>query len=185
MWQWLADNQAVAWLAAALILIGADMFMGMDMWLIMFGVGALAGAGAVALGVGTPLALLIAALVSLLLLTLVRPPVLKKLHAGPELKHEQVSDLVGRHARAIEAIDDAHGQVLFDGVVWTARPYLEETRIPAGTPIEVLSVDELTVLVHPVDAPLTDPVAEIDRLSEQTSPDESTNQTRSDNDKEG
>jgi len=171
MWEWLADNQAVAWLAAALILIGADMFAGLDMWLIMFGVGALAGAGAVALGVGTPIALIVAAVVSLLLLLLVRPPVLKRLHAGPELHSERVQDLVGRHNRAIENIDDTHGQIQLDGVVWTARPYLEDTRIPAGTTVEVFGVDELTVLVHPAGGPLTGPPSELDLLTGAGEPD--------------
>lgn len=175
MWEWLADNQAVAWLAAALILIGVDMMIGMDVWLIMFGFGALVGAGAVVLGVGTPVALAIAAVVSLLLLFLVRPPILKKLHAGADLKREEVKDLVGRHARAIGAIDDDHGQIKLDGVVWTARPYMEDSRIPAGTAVEVLTIDELTVMVHPIDESLVDLPAEVDWLADQHSPESATN----------
>jgi membrane protein implicated in regulation of membrane protease activity len=41
--------------------------------------------------------------------------------------------------------------------VWTARPYVEETTIPAGTPVEVFDVDGVTVLVHPLDEELFDP----------------------------
>ncbi len=157
MFEWLADNSATAWLIAALALVGADMLIGLDFWLLMFGVGAFAGAGTVALGAGTPVALLVAAVVSLVMLFLVRPPILKRLHAGPDLKLEPMRELLGRHTRASGPITDRAGQVKFDGVVWTARPYVEETTIPAGTPVEVFDVDGVTVLVHPLDEELFDP----------------------------
>lgn len=157
MFEWLADNSAMAWLIAALGLVGADMLIGLDFWLLMFGVGAFAGAGVVALGAGTPAALLVAAVVSLVMLFLVRPPILKRLHAGPDLKLEPMRELLGRHTRALRPITDKAGQVMFDGVVWTARPYVEETTIPAGTPVEVFDVDGVTVLVHPLDEELFDP----------------------------
>lgn len=157
MFEWLADNTALAWLIAALTLVGADMLIGLDFWLLMFGMGALAGAGVVALGAGTPVALLVAAVVSLVMLFLVRPPVLKRLHAGPDLKLEPMRELLGRHTRATGPITDNAGQVIFDGVVWTARPYVEATTIPAGTPVEVFDVDGVTVLVHPLDDEVFDP----------------------------
>lgn len=157
MFEWLADNTALAWLVVALALVGADMLIGLDFWLLMFGMGALAGAGVVALGAGTPVALLVAAVVSLVMLFLVRPPVLKRLHAGPDLKLEPMRELLGRHTRATGPITDNAGQVIFDGVVWTARPYIEATTIPAGTPVEVFDVDGVTVLVHPLDDELFDP----------------------------
>ncbi|HEY8787739.1 MAG TPA: NfeD family protein [Actinopolymorphaceae bacterium] len=157
MFEWLADNTALAWLIAALALVGADMLIGLDFWLLMFGMGALAGAGVVALGAGTPVALIVAAVVSLVMLFLVRPPVLKRLHAGPDLRLEPMRELLGRHTRATGPISDNAGQVIFDGVVWTARPYIETTTIPAGTPVEVFDVDGVTVLVHPLDDELFDP----------------------------
>jgi membrane protein implicated in regulation of membrane protease activity len=157
MFEWLADNTALAWLIAALALVGADMLIGLDFWLLMFGMGALAGAGVVALGAGTPVALIVAAVVSLVMLFLVRPPVLKRLHAGPDLRLEPMRELLGRHTRATGPISDNAGQVIFDGVVWTARPYVEATTIPAGTPVEVFDVDGVTVLVHPLDDEVFDP----------------------------
>jgi membrane protein implicated in regulation of membrane protease activity len=157
MFEWLGDNSGMAWLIAALVLIGADMLIGLELWLLMFGIGALAGAGVVALGVGTPVALVVAAVVSLVMLFLVRPPVLKRLHAGPDLKLEPMRELLGRHTRAASFISDTAGQVMFDGVVWTARPYVESTTIPAGTPVEVFDVDGVTVLVHPLDDEMFDP----------------------------
>ncbi len=157
MWEWLSENAGLAWLLAGLALIGADMLIGLEAWSLMFGVGALAGAGAVALGVSTPIALVVAAVVSLVLLFLVRPPILKRLHAGPELKIEPVKELLGRHTRAFGRIDDHAGQVKFDGVVWTARPYVEDSVIDDGTAVEVFDVDGVTVLVHPLDESLFDP----------------------------
>lgn len=157
MWDWLSDNAALSWLIAGLVLIGADMLIGLELWLLMFGVGALAGAGAVVLGATTPAALILAAAVSLVMLFLVRPPVLKRLHAGPELKLEPVRELLGRHARAFGPITAEAGQVRLDGVVWTARPYVEETTIADGTPVEVFEVDGVTVLVHPLDEEFFDP----------------------------
>jgi membrane protein implicated in regulation of membrane protease activity len=150
---WLADHPEAAWLALGLLLIGGEALAGTDLWLLMIGVGVLAGAGTLAIGIAVPIALLVTAAVSLLLLFLVRPSVLRRLHSGADLPTDPTRELLGRRCRALGEISDDGGQIRLDGVLWGARPYLPGSRIPPGTPIEVFQVEGLTVLVHPLEEP--------------------------------
>jgi membrane protein implicated in regulation of membrane protease activity len=153
MLTWFAEHPEAAWLALALLLIGGEALAGTDLWLLMIGFGVLAGAGALALGLAVPFALLVTAAVSVLLLFLVRPSVLKRLHSGADLSNEPTRELLGRRCRAMGEISDDGGQIRVDGVLWGARPYLPGSRIAAGTPIEIFQVDGLTALVHPLEDP--------------------------------
>ena len=150
---WLAEHPEAAWLALGLLLIGGEALAGTDLWLLMIGFGVLAGAGALAIGLAVPIALVVTAVVSLLLLFLVRPSVLRRLHAGADLSNEPTSELLGRRCRALGEITDDGGQIRLDGVLWGARPYLSGSRIAPGTPVEVFQVDGLTALVHPLEDP--------------------------------
>ncbi len=160
MWTWMSEHQAAVWFLGGLLLIAADMLIGLELWLLMFGAGALAGAVAALLGATGPVALAVAAACSLMLMLVVRPPVLKRLHGGSEFRLEPTRELIGRHTRAFGSIDDERGQIRLDGVVWTARPYVERTVIADGTAVEVLEVDGVVALVHPID----ESIAELDDL---------------------
>jgi membrane protein implicated in regulation of membrane protease activity len=126
---WLADNPGVAWLALGLLLIGGEALAGTDLWLLMIGVGVLAGAGTLAIGLAVPVALLVTAAVSLLLLFLVRPSVLRRLHSGADLSNDPTGELLGRHCRALGEITEEGGQIRIDGVLWSARPYMPGSRM--------------------------------------------------------
>ncbi|RYJ07203.1 MAG: NfeD family protein, partial [Actinomycetales bacterium] len=85
MIDWFSDHAWVTWVGIAVLLAVAEL-LSLDLVLLMFAVGAL-GAAVVA-GLGGPLWLAIAvfAVVVVALLTLVRPPLVEKLHAGPTLQ---------------------------------------------------------------------------------------------------
>ena len=143
--EWLQDNAWAVWLALALLLGSAEL-LSLELTLLMMAVGALAGAATA--GVGAPLALqaLVAVLVAAGLLVFVRPSVVKRLHAGPELRSGTAA-IVGTEGFVVRAISHADGQVKLGGEVWTARPYDDSTVIGEGARVQVLEIRGATALV--------------------------------------
>src|SRR5689334_1317701 len=84
MTQWITEHAALTWLAAAVLLAVAEM-LSMDFVLLMLALGALAAAGATALGAQLWLAIAVFAAVAGALLFLLRPALLHRLHSGPTL----------------------------------------------------------------------------------------------------
>ena len=95
MIDWIKDNAWAAWLGLASVLAIVEM-LSLDLVLLMFAVGALGAAIAAGLGAPVWIALPVFAIVSVLLLFLVRPPVVNKLHAGPTLTTDRKSVVVGK-----------------------------------------------------------------------------------------
>src|SRR5690349_18674788 len=143
--EWLQDNAWAVWLALALLLGSAEL-LSLELTLLMLAIGALAGAATA--GVGAPLALqaLVAVLVSAGLLVFVRPSVVKRLHAGPELRSGTAA-IVGTEGFVVRAISHTDGQVKLGGEVWTARPYDDSAVIGEGARVQVLEIRGATALV--------------------------------------
>src|SRR3712207_2122572 len=98
----------------------------------MFAVGARAGAVTAAIPEGNfAISALAAAVTAMALLTLVRPGIVRRLHAGAGLKHGPAL-LVGTTGFAVEQISAQGGLVKLGGEVWTARPYDEHVVIQIG-----------------------------------------------------
>lgn len=74
------------------------------------------------------------------------------------------SHLIGRRAVATDRIDEHRGQVrIGEGEFWSARSFDASQSIPAGTPVEIMLVDKITVLVAPIhDLIHTDPTSDVD-----------------------
>ncbi len=144
MIDWLSEHAWVGWLGFAVALSVVEL-MSLDLVLLMFALGAV-GAAVVA-GLGGPLWLAIAvfAVVSLVLLFLVRPPLVERLHAGPTLQvgHQ---NLVGETARVIEPVDAETGQVRLSGELWTARTE-DGVTFDTDAEVRVTSIDGATVVV--------------------------------------
>lgn len=137
---------AVLWLIFALVLAGAEALTG-HLFLVMLGGGALAASltswlidwpvwadGAVFL------------IVSVVLLTLVRPPLRRRLTpaGGPPLGIEA---LQGKTALVLERVARDEGQVRLDGQVWTARPLNEDEIYEPGEPVTVMQINGATAVV--------------------------------------
>jgi membrane protein implicated in regulation of membrane protease activity len=144
MIDWIRDNPAATWLAAGVVLAAVEIFS-LDLVLLMFALGAVA--AAVAAGLGGPLwlAIVVFAVVSVALLYLVRPPVVKRLHAGPTLTlgHDA---LVGRTALVLEPVDSRTGRVELAGEVWSARA-ADQQAYGTGTEVVVTRIDGATAVV--------------------------------------
>jgi membrane protein implicated in regulation of membrane protease activity len=137
-----------AWLAAA-IALGVLELVSLDLILLMLAAGAVVGMVAGLLQLPVALQVLAAVAAAVAALGLVRPSVVKRLHAGPTLVlgHEA---LVGRQALVVERVSCDGGQVRINGELWTARPYDEDLVIEPGSRVDVLQIKGATALVHEI-----------------------------------
>jgi membrane protein implicated in regulation of membrane protease activity len=133
------------WLVVGLGLGAAEMLTG-DMSLLMLGGGALAAAGAAALGFPLWADGAVFLVVSVLLLVLVRPVLRRRLAAGAGLP-EPVKALEGRPALVLNRVSRHQGQVKLDGEVWTARPLNEDDSYEPGDQVTVMHIDGATAVV--------------------------------------
>nr|MCW2727434.1 NfeD family protein [Aeromicrobium sp.] len=145
MIEWIKDNAWAAWLGLAAVLAIVEM-MSLDLVLLMFAVGALAAAVAAGFGAPVYIALPVFALVSLLLLFIVRPSVVAKLHAGPTLTTGH-ANLVGRVAVVVEPVDDRVGRIQVAGELWSARTPRYEGPFDTGAEVLVTQIDGATAVV--------------------------------------
>src|SRR6201999_3147373 len=124
------------WLIAALALAGAEALTG-DLFLLMLGGGALAAAGSSLIFDDIWVHGAVFAVVSLLLLVLVRPALRKHFMSGRGLP-EPVKALEGKSALVLDRVGRHEGQVKLEGEVWTARPLNENDVFEAGDHVHVL-----------------------------------------------
>lgn len=146
---WLGENAWVIWVSLAALLGIAEMLT-LDLTLIMLAVGALAGAG---VSLVAPdlwwLQILVGAVVSLLMLGLLRPTLLRRVRNMPGYR-SSFEKLVGSSGTAESQItSEPIGEVKIDGQSWTARSFDEEMVIEAGTEIEVYEIDGAIAVVYP------------------------------------
>jgi len=137
----------VLWLIAAVLLAGAEM-VNTSFYLLPFSIGA-AGAALVALlGAGTPIAVVVFAVLTAVSFAVVRPIARRHLAAPPHLRTGTAA-LVGQRAIVIERIanDEGVGSVRLNGEVWTARSYDEDEVFEAGTRVHVMEIRGATALV--------------------------------------
>lgn len=74
-------------------------------------------------------------------------PIARRHTRMPPLARTGVQALIGQSALALEPIDEEHGSIKLAGEVWTARSYLEDHPIPAGTRVDVIEIKGATALV--------------------------------------
>jgi membrane protein implicated in regulation of membrane protease activity len=140
----------LVWLVLAAAL-GAAELLTLSAALGLLGGAAAITAAAAALGAPVPVQLLLFAAASAGGVWLVRPVVLRHLHAPP-VQRFGVDALVGRTAHVLRDVSGAGGTVRIDGEEWSARPcepcdpaYV----IPAGSTVSVMAIRGATALVHP------------------------------------
>ncbi|MGO1975440.1 MAG: NfeD family protein [Propionibacteriaceae bacterium] len=146
---WLGDNAWVIWVSLAALLGIAEMLT-LDLVLIMLATGALAGAGVALVAPGLWwLQILVAAAISLVMLGLLRPTLLRHVRNMPGYR-SSLEKLVGSSGTAASEITSQPiGEVKIDGQSWTARSFDEEMVIEAGTEIEVYAIEGAIAVVYP------------------------------------
>jgi membrane protein implicated in regulation of membrane protease activity len=146
---WLSEHVAGVFLALAIMLGIAEMFS-LDLILMMLALGALVGMVTALLGAGFAVAAIAAAVASVACLAVVRPPLVKRLHTGPELSLGH-GKLVGKQGIVTERITGLEsGRIKLSGEIWSAKPYDDTLSIEPGATVEVLEIRGATAYVHPV-----------------------------------
>jgi membrane protein implicated in regulation of membrane protease activity len=141
---WFQEWQA--WLAVAIGLGVAELFS-LDLMLLMLATGALAGMTAALLGLALPIQIVVAVIVSVGMLAVVRPGLVKRFHGGPELTLGH-NALIGKQGVVVDEVSAQGGQIRVGGELWTARPYDETEVIAAGEAVDIFEIRGATALVH-------------------------------------
>ena len=147
MIDWIAEHAALTWLSVAVLLAVVEL-LSMDFVLLMFALGALAAAGSTMMGAPLWLAVAVFGAVSFALLFLLRPTLLHRLHSGPTLA-TGFSNLVGRNALVLRAVDARDGRVRIGSDEWSARSADSHT-IDVGVEARVVAIDGATAVVTAV-----------------------------------
>lgn len=135
----------VWWLGGALLL-GVAEILSLDLVLLMFAGGALAGAGLALLGVPVWGQILGFAIVSSLLLLALRPWMLRHLRGRVPLVETNAAAHVGRVAVALDSVSERGGRVKLAGEVWTARTENDE-ELDRGDEVRVVRIAGATAIV--------------------------------------
>ena len=151
MTDFLASYAWVIWLALILVFLVIETLT-LDLIFVMLAVG---GAGAlVSHFAGAPflLQVVIAAVIALLLIFTLRPPLLRRLHRGGDTTPSGVEALLGLEGQVLSSVTDSTGSVkLSNGDTWTARvfPSAVDQQLLPGQLVFVKAIDGATALVAP------------------------------------
>ena len=143
-WAW------VFWLALILVFLVIEV-LSLSFVFLMLALGSLAGLIAGRLGAPWYIEFIVAAVLSLLLLFFVRPPLLRLTHRGADPTRSNVEALIGTAATVVIAFDDGRGQVkLANGETWTARLTHDLPVSPVeGDLLQVDAIEGATAVVSP------------------------------------
>lgn len=145
MLDWLIDNGWALWLVLVLVLAGVEMLT-LDLIFVMMSVGALSGLIVSLFGVPFPLQFVVAAVVSVVMIFVVRPIALRQLHKNdPELR-TNAERLIGESALTIEPVDAVTGTVKIEGDTWSARSE-DGTAINMGERVLVKRIEGAIAIV--------------------------------------
>ena len=88
--------------------------------------------------------------VSIILLVCTRPLAVKFFNQKREKTN--VDSMIGKHAIVLAEIDNLReeGQVILNGMEWSARAYAEGSVIPAGAVVEVMEIRGVKLIVKEV-----------------------------------
>ncbi|MDW5328188.1 NfeD family protein [Plantactinospora sp. KLBMP9567] len=149
--------EPLLWIVLGVVLVVAEIFT-TTLFLVMFGVGAFAAAGAAALGAPLAFQAVVFAAVSALTLVFARPVIQR--HRQSALTGDEqpfgVQAIAGSTALVLERVDANSGVVKIDGEIWTARSYDATQVFGPGDRVRVIEVKGVTALVWHEDFDATD-----------------------------
>ena len=134
------------WLIAA-GLFAAGEIVSLDLVLLMFAGGAVAGMTVALLGGATVLQMVAFIVISGVLLALVRPIATKHLMQRTPLQLDGVDSLIGRTAKVTREIDISGGRIRMGADEWSARTQHSGESFAVGDVVRILQVDGATAVV--------------------------------------
>jgi membrane protein implicated in regulation of membrane protease activity len=140
--------EPLLWIVLGVVLVIAEIFT-TTLFLIMFGAGAFAAAGAAALGAPVGIQVLVFAAVSALTLLAVRPTIQRHRLSAAQSGDQPfgVEAIEGSTALVLEQVDSDAGMVKIDGELWTARAYDGTQVLAPGERVRVIEVRGATAMV--------------------------------------
>ena len=148
-----ANYAWIVWLVLILLFVTIEMVT-LELTFLMVAIGSLGGLVSGLFGAPWWLQLVIAAVLAVVLLLAIKPPLLRALKKGGDPTKSNVDALLGLDGRVVHSIGDEGGQVrLANGETWTARlsPATEQRVVEPGEQILVIAIDGATAVVVPAE----------------------------------
>ena len=136
----------VLWLIAA-GLFAAGEVASLDLVLLMFAGGALGGTAVALTGLDVPFQLLAFVVVSVALLTVVRPIARKHLEDSTPQQAIGTATLIGRTAKVTRPIDGHSGRIKLGADEWSARTQHYGETFDVGDTVRILQIEGATAVV--------------------------------------
>jgi membrane protein implicated in regulation of membrane protease activity len=147
----LMDYAWILWLALILIFVIVETLT-LELTFLMLAIGSLGGLTADLLGAPWWLQILIAGVLSLLLLFLLKPSLLRALRRGGDPAKSNIEALLGLVGQVVTPVTEYGGHVkLSNGELWTARvaPQVEHRNLVEGERVVVTAIEGTTAYVVP------------------------------------
>ena len=140
--------EPLLWIILGAALAVAEIFT-TTLFLVMFGIGAFAAAGAAALGAPVGVQAIVFAGVSALTVLAVRPVIERHRRSAAETGEQPfgVAAISGATAVVLERVDTGGGSVKIGGEIWGARAYDASQVLNVGERVRVVEVRGVTALV--------------------------------------
>ena len=148
-----ANYAWIVWLVLILLFVTIEMVT-LELTFLMVAIGSLGGLLSGLFGAPWWLQLVIAAVLAVVLLLAIKPPLLRALKKGGDPTKSNVDALLGLDGRVVHSIGGEGGQVrLANGETWTARlsPATEQRVVEPGEQILVIAIDGATAVVVPAE----------------------------------
>jgi membrane protein implicated in regulation of membrane protease activity len=149
----LAEYAWIIWLAVILIFVIIEL-TSLEFTFLMLAFGSLGGLLVGLVGAPGWLQIVVAAVLSVLLLFVLKPALTRRLHRGGDPARSNVDALMGIDGSVVRDFVDGQGQVrLANGETWTARlsPATELRSAQAGERVIVTAIDGATAVVIPAE----------------------------------
>ncbi|WP_382305455.1 NfeD family protein [Herbiconiux sp. UC225_62] len=143
----------IIWLGLILLFVVIEMFT-LEFTFLMIAIGSLGGLIAGVFGAPWYIQIVVAAVLSLLLLLTLRPPLLRLLKRGGDPSRSNVDALLGLEGLVVDQVTSTGGQVkLTNGDIWTARvsPLTQSRELRRGERVLVTAIDGATAVVVPAE----------------------------------
>ncbi len=143
----------IVWIVLILAFATIEVFT-LEMTFLMLALGSVAGLVSGVFGIPWWVQFLIAAVVAVVLIFTLRPPLLRLLRRGGDPARSNIDALIGSDGAVVATVSASGGQVrLQNGETWTARlsPITEQKDVAVGEKVLVTSIDGATAVVVPVE----------------------------------
>jgi membrane protein implicated in regulation of membrane protease activity len=153
LFDFLIDYAWVVWIALILVFLVVEVFT-LDFTFLMLAFGSVAGLASSFTPLNFWVQVVIAAVVAILLVFAVRPPLLRRLRRGSDPALSNVDRLLGQTGTVVTDFVSGTGYVkLLNGETWTSRSGASEKGLDlvVGDRVVVLSIDGATAVVAPAE----------------------------------